>query len=59
LALEEFLHGTQQELGILDPLGRNEAEANVRDFMIRHRGVLGISDHDTTVLIQEFIRYSG
>ncbi len=35
--LEEFLHGTQAKLGIIDRLGMREAEVHVKDFMIRHK----------------------
>lgn len=35
-ALEEFLHGTQHRLGIIQRLGTNGAERHVKDFMIRH-----------------------
>jgi len=48
--LEEFLHGTQFKCGILDVLEWIEAEAHVKNFMIRHRRLLGISDGDVVVL---------
>ncbi len=41
-ALEEFLHGTQSRLGIIDRLGVDGAEAHVRSFMWRHRNLLGL-----------------
>src|ERR1700754_884865 len=47
--LEEFLHGTQSRLGIVDRLGTSgygSAETHVKDFMIRHQGMLGLSDED-------------
>jgi len=48
--LEEFLHGTQHKLGIIDDLGRPNAEAHVKDFMIRHQKILGLSDEDVEIL---------
>jgi hypothetical protein len=48
--LEEFLHGTQHKLGIIDDLGRMNAEAHVKDFMIRHQKILGLSDKDVEIL---------
>lgn len=48
--LEEFLHGTQHKLGIIDDLGRNGAEAHVKDFMIRHQKILGLGDDDIKIL---------
>ncbi|QPH39432.1 fibronectin type III domain-containing protein [Pedobacter endophyticus] len=48
--LEEFLHGTQHKLGIIDDLGRYNAEAHVKDFMIRHQKMLGLSDKDIAIL---------
>ena len=38
--LEEFLHGTQEKLRIVEKLGRyglGSAETHVKDFMIRHK----------------------
>jgi len=52
-ALEEFLHGTQHRLGIIDRLGRSglgSAETHVKDFMIRHQRLLGLSDEDNQIL---------
>jgi len=40
--LEEFLHGTQDRLGIIDRLGENGAEDHVKNFMTRHRKMLGL-----------------
>ena len=48
--LEEFLHGTQQKLGIIERLGISGAERHVKDFMIRHRQLLGLSDEDVRIL---------
>jgi RHS repeat-associated protein len=51
--LEEFLHGTQQRLGIIDRLGHTgmgSAETQVKDFMIRHRKLLGLGDEDVEIL---------
>jgi hypothetical protein len=47
--LEEFLHGTQQRLGIVDKLGSHglgSAETHVKDFMIRHQRMLGLGAED-------------
>ena len=44
--LEEFLHGTQNRLGIVERLGRSGAEAHVKDFMIRHQRLLGLGAED-------------
>lgn len=51
--LEEFLHGTQARLGIVDRLsdsGLGSAETHVEDFMMRHRQMLGLSDEDVRIL---------
>jgi len=44
--LEEFLHGTQQKLGIIDDIGRAASETHVKDFMIRHQQLLGLGAED-------------
>lgn len=41
-AMEEFLHGTQDRLGIIDRLGIQGAENHVADFMTRHKRLLGL-----------------
>jgi hypothetical protein len=48
--LEEFLHGTQQRLGIIDKLGRGGAEYHVKDFMIHHKKLLGLGAEDVEIL---------
>jgi hypothetical protein len=51
--LEEFLHGTQSRLGIVDRLGNSglgSAETHVKDFMIRHKSMLGLSNEDVQIL---------
>jgi uncharacterized protein YukE len=48
--LEEFLHGTQHKLGIIDRLGQAGAEAHVKDFMIRYKGLLGLGEEDVAIL---------
>lgn len=51
--LEEFLHGTQSKLGVIDRLGTSgfgSAETHVKDFMIRHQRMLGLSDEDAAIL---------
>ena len=50
---EEFLHGTQARLGVIDRLGRagmGSAETHVKNFMIRHQTMLGLSNEDVTIL---------
>ena len=41
-ALEEFLHGTQYRLGIVERLGVPGAELHVESFMARHAKLLGL-----------------
>ena len=41
-AMEDFLHGPQDDLGVIDRLGIRGAENHVTDFMIRHRRPLGL-----------------
>jgi hypothetical protein len=58
--LEEYLHGTQQKLGIIDKLGQVEAEIHVKDFMIRHKEMLGLSGQDVRaleIMKQSYIDY--
>ncbi|MBV9507386.1 MAG: hypothetical protein JO323_20525 [Acidobacteriia bacterium] len=50
--MEEFLHGTQHKLGIIDQLGPAGAETHVKDFMITHQKLLGLSDEDVARLVQ-------
>nr|WP_301335481.1 hypothetical protein [Methylobacterium fujisawaense] len=52
-ALEEFLHGTQARLGIVDRIGDSglgSAETHVKDFMIRHQKMLGLGKDDVDIL---------
>ncbi len=48
--LEEFLHGSQKTLGILDSMHTAIAEVRVTDFMLRHQTLLGLTDNDCVVL---------
>ncbi|HEX6839866.1 MAG TPA: toxin TcdB middle/N-terminal domain-containing protein [Polyangia bacterium] len=48
--LEEFLHGTQWRLGIVERLGMSGAETQVKDFMIRHSRLLGLGAEDVEAL---------
>jgi len=51
--MEEFLHGTQARLGVIDRLGSSglgSAETHVKDFMIRHQRMIGLSNEDVTIL---------
>jgi hypothetical protein len=50
--LEEFLHGTQWRLGTVQRLGVDQAEVAVRQWMIRHRRLLGITDNDARILAE-------
>lgn len=55
--LEEFLHGTQEKIGLL---GNPEipfqfTEIHVKDFMIRHGRLLGLSENDL-ILLRELKR---
>ena len=50
--LEEFLHGTQWRIGLIDRDGILAAEIQVKRFMMRHRWLLGISNEDAAVLEQ-------
>lgn len=49
-ALEEFLHGTQAQIPSLAELPPEIREVQVKDFMIRHQKLLGLTDNDITVL---------
>lgn len=49
-AIEEFLHGTQSKIGLLDDLPREIAEIHVKDFMLKHANLLGLTENDITVL---------
>ncbi|MCB9471469.1 MAG: hypothetical protein H6677_24555 [Candidatus Obscuribacterales bacterium] len=50
-ALEEFLHGTQKKIGVIDRVqDLGMAEVDVKDFMIRHKTMLGLSEKDVAVL---------
>jgi hypothetical protein len=49
--LEEFLHGTQQRLGIIDKLGDCGAEIHIKNFLIRHQKILGLSNNDVQALL--------
>jgi len=52
--LEEFLHGTQTNLGLLEKYGTPQAlEVHVKDFMLRHVKLLGLDNsHDIRLLQQ-------
>jgi hypothetical protein len=49
-ALEEFLHGTQSKIGLLDRIAPEIAEYRVKDFMMRHSKLLGLDKNDLSVL---------
>ena len=49
--LEEFLHGTQAKLGMTGSTNNTiSLEVHVKDFMIRHKDILGLSDKDIEAL---------
>jgi hypothetical protein len=48
--LEEFLHGTQYAMGLIDRQGITYAEIHVKRFMLRHKQWLKISDADALIL---------
>ena len=50
--LEEFLHGTQKRMGLIDRVGIDAAEDHVKYFMVRHQKLLGISPEDVEILIK-------
>lgn len=52
--LEEYLHGTQLKLGLLEKYGSREAlEVHIKDFMIKHSKILGLDNpHDIKLLQQ-------
>jgi len=51
-ALEEFLHGTQGKLGFFTAKDMPGVigEVRVKDFMLRHRKMLGLTDNEVQVL---------
>lgn len=49
-SLEEFLHGTQARHGWFECMPEEIAEFKVKDFMIRHRKMLGLDENDCAVL---------
>ncbi|CAN5116345.1 hypothetical protein BH10CYA1_BH10CYA1_63230 [soil metagenome] len=49
-ALEEFLHGTQSKIFSLAELPTVIREIHVKDFMLRHPALLGLTQNDMTVL---------
>jgi hypothetical protein len=49
--LEEYLHGTQAKLGIIERYElRAMAEVHVKDFMLRHPKLLGLDANDSILL---------
>src|SRR5262249_52052903 len=44
--LEEYLHNVQKDIGLLDKITPAQMEIHVKEFMLRHRQMLGISDAD-------------
>jgi RHS repeat-associated protein len=56
---EEFLHGTQQKIGLElgETYSRSYLEWHVRDFMIRHSKLLGLSLNEIQLLKKEILTY--
>ena len=58
--IEEFLHGTQYQLGLFEAMNREECEVHVKSFMLRHPVRLRLSRNDRAALEylqeQEFAR---
>ena len=49
--LEEFLHGTQAKIGMDTSISNiTNLEIHVKDFMIRHKNLLGLSKKDVQAL---------
>ncbi|MCX8139015.1 MAG: hypothetical protein N3E46_04980 [Gemmataceae bacterium] len=48
-ALEEYLHNVQQDIGLLNKMTPAQMEIHVKEFMLRHKKMLGISDADGSV----------
>ena len=52
--LEEYLHGTQLELGLLKKYGSQQAlEVHAKDFMLRHAKMLGLENQYDIRLLQQ------
>lgn len=44
------MHGTQQRFGVITDLGEPIAEIRVKDFMLRHPRMLGLTENEAKVL---------
>ena len=44
--LEEYLHNVQKDIGLMDKMTPAQLEFHVKEFMLRHQKMLGISDAD-------------
>ena len=56
--LEEFLHGTQAKIGMTgSTLDIRILEIHVKDFMIRHKDLLGLSNKDVQALVKMMESY--
>ncbi len=44
--IEEYLHNVQRRVGLVSKMSPRELEIHVKEFMVRHRKMLGISDAD-------------
>jgi hypothetical protein len=44
--LEEYLHNVQRKIGLTEKMTLRELEVHVKEFMLRHRRLCGISEAD-------------
>lgn len=44
--LEEYLHNIQKKIGLTDEMWPSQLERHVKEFMLRHKKLLGLSDAD-------------
>jgi RHS repeat-associated protein len=51
--LEEFVHGTQAKIPKLDSVTGYAREIHVKDFMIRHRKLLGLTEEEVGILTRQ------
>jgi hypothetical protein len=48
--LEEYLHNVQRQVGLTQKMTPQKLEIHVKEFMLRHQKLLGISDADASWL---------
>ena len=44
--LEKYLHNVQKDIGLLNEMTPDQMEIHVKEFMLRHKKMLGFSDTD-------------